>query len=136
MSQRYIFVCTWPSCQYIHKTKILIFRITRSIHRTRPRIPANAHQYTTKTLHPRENNRIILLYAGLREYMEVRSKFLHFLQALTLPASTESRSTRLSQLIFYGNQDVQKMSTKIMNLQNQALNAKIDAHNLYEKINF
>ena len=52
-------------------------------------------------------------------------------QALTPPTSFDSsckhRITEYStgRLIFYGNQDAQKMLTKIMSLQNRALNAKM-----------
>ena len=110
----------------IHKTKTMIFRITRSIHRTRPRIPANIHQYTTTIIHPRENNLIILFLVFKTPRIHGTKK-----QALTPPTSFDSsckhRITKFltGRLIFYGNQDAQKMSTKIMSLQNRALNAKM-----------
>ena len=57
----------------IHKTKIIISRITRNINTLYQ--TEEISEDTTTILHPKKYNLIILLYAGLREYMELRTKF-------------------------------------------------------------
>ena len=74
---RYIFFCTWPSCRDINQNYKLqdhtwyMYIVPDWGYQ---RIHTNTH--ATITLPPGKNNLIILLFAGLWEYMELRSKLL------------------------------------------------------------